>query len=111
MDAVLERYVFIEVFLRRGSGRPRRGTRGIGAGSKGTGSFPATLAATGSAAFAATAAEELEVLEDDLHAAALFLGGLVFPLVEAQTAFHVKWTALAADGAFNGAAPTKLCVY
>ena|SRR6478609_10130606 len=39
-------------------------------------------------------AKELELVHDDLHARTLFLRGLVFPLVEAQTAFDKERSTL-----------------
>src|SRR6267378_493220 len=86
-----ERHVFVEVFLRRGGGR-LRGATGAGRVSAG---FP-TLATAGCGAVAAAAAEELEIVTDHFHATALFLGGLVLPLVEAQAAFDEKRAALGA---------------
>src|SRR5450432_2880844 len=92
----LERYVFVEIFLWRGG----RGFRGATAPRPGSGRGITGLAAfapgTGTAAFRTTAAQELKIVADHLHAAALFLRVFVFPLVEPEPAFDKQGTALRA---------------
>src|SRR4051794_13704827 len=55
-----------------------------------TRTFATASAATRARPASAAVAEELELLEHDLHAAALFLRVLVLPLVEAQAPFDVQ---------------------
>src|ERR1700677_926169 len=82
--AISERHVVVDRFLRR-SGGPcgsPRGGRGFARG--GFGGVAAGSRSTRSRGAVAPAADELEILEDDLQLAALLARSLVLPLVELE---------------------------